>query len=84
MKKWWQIWKKEEPKREPRILQIPKEHLEDIYTLADAYNSAPAKADKLARHKLWKAIAKIRTEVTTGAWRLNLKSLSIEVVEIIE
>lgn len=85
MKKWWQLWKKERPRqqREPRILQIPDEHLRCIYELADAYNSAPANANKLARHKLWEAIAKIHPEVTTGAWRIHLESLSIDVVEIV-
>lgn len=84
MKKWWQLWKKEEPTRVPRRLPIPEEHLRRIYELADAYNSAPANADKLAWHVLWKAIAKIYPEVAYGAWRLDLKALWIDVVEIVE
>lgn len=86
MKKWWQFWKKEQPipTREPKRLPIPEEHLERIFVLSDAYSSAPANADRLARHQLWKTVANIHPEVKTGKWHLSHKTFGIDVVETVE
>lgn len=67
-------WKsKPEPKPEPRVLTVPREHLEKILALYDAFVLID-KGDKLAKFHLWSAIEGIFPEVGSGSWKIEIKN----------
>jgi hypothetical protein len=75
------FWKKSKP--EPRVFEIPEDHVRRVRELDDAYQKA--EFDRAAHYDLWAYIAGLIPEVNKGSWHLDFgNALKVRVVERIK
>jgi len=78
----WKFWEKK-VESVPRRLEIPAEHVLELYVLYEKFWTAPNNQDYVARYYVWDFITEIFPEVRNGSWRIDTDSaLTIHIVEI--